>query len=181
MWWGISIVIIGLLLGAFYKTGQTFNIKNQIIAGKIVQLLESSQIIDTTANIQVMQERLQLVLTLLMDISKVGDDSLLKKGINSGLDQYKERYPVNALTPTQKMVIEAPEKLGSPDFLVSKLGDCFQRYCNKKKGEIYSLKTDTAKAKRRDEMQAELGKCHEILMRVDRLDSFSIFESYTTI
>ena len=25
MWWGISIVIIGLLLGAFYKTGQTFH------------------------------------------------------------------------------------------------------------------------------------------------------------
>ncbi|MFI3296560.1 MAG: hypothetical protein R3Y59_02905 [bacterium] len=116
--------------------------------GKMLQMLESADILLTTKNIDTFLGRYDFIAELSNELKYVVDNFAYRHYISIAVDNYKEMYYDRMLSNEQIAFIVNPNAILLDNTFGSLLYNCVARYCDKMDLEMINLKTDKAKQRR---------------------------------
>lgn len=135
------IIIIAVFLLLWKLTPTTVNKR---AVGMMFQMLESFHIIDTTVNLDIFTQRLDLLGQL---ASKLPAHANKNKCADMALQAYSNKYN-RPISPTIRQIFNQPQIATSIKFRDEAATAFFLRSCNKLETEIKTLKTSNAKQRR---------------------------------
>lgn len=112
--------------------------------GMMFQMLESFYIIDTTTNLEIFSQRLDLLGKLASTLPANANN----KCIDSAIQTYSHKYSGRSISPTIRLTLNQPQIATSPKFRDEAATAFYLRTCNQLKTEIKTLKTTTARQRR---------------------------------
>lgn len=132
----------------FNERNSNFNYSSQMIKGKIFQVLESIEIIETTKNIDTLMSRYDFLLKIYDDIKIASSYSNYKIDFQKTIDEYKQMYYDKNPTQNQLIAIVKPLEFDLISFYYISCYRCFVRNCETQNKIIETLKTEKGKVGR---------------------------------
>ena len=155
----LTVIVILVAVALVWKF--TPNPANKRAAGMMFQMLESFHIIDTTVNLDIFTQRLDLLSQLASTLPANAGKS---KSADMALRAYSDKYN-RPISPTSRQILNQPQIATSTKFRDEAATAFFLRSCNKLETEIKTLKTSNARQRR-------VTQAHELAdIIVDRLYS----------
>lgn len=139
----VTVLIIAVFVFLIIKTSS--NMQNKEVTGKLLQLLETSHILCTTVNLEVLESRISFAFQLL---KKIGSNKHLDECSKKAITSYLSVYPGNQVPAIYYQLINDPDKINRDVFSNECRIAFFIRYCEKMIAEANELKTSKAKERR---------------------------------
>lgn len=141
------IIVITVIFFAFLilsgKNSAKREHKRKLHVGKLIQLLETTYILHSTAKFETFKSRLNFLTKLLPELLPAADKDYTEFA-NQAKQAYKSRYPDRCLSLQQIEAIDNPKSITKNSLMICYV-DFFKRYCLDVENQILKLKTNAAK------------------------------------
>lgn len=139
----IILIVAALIVLAVIKSNQ--NTTTKITIGRMFQMLESFNIIDSTTKLDIFTQRLDFLGKL---ASSLPANANHNRCIDTAIQAYSHKYPSKPISPTIRLILNQPQIAISPKFRDEAATAFYLRTCNQLKAEIKTLKTTSARQRR---------------------------------
>lgn len=140
----LTILILTGVIIAIVKLSSSRD-KLNTISGKMQQILESVQIIDTTVKYDTFDSRLSFLIKTVSSLPADYDKEAVSKKV---LASFQKLYPDKEISPLMNQVLSHPKHILNIDFQDEAYAAFFCRFCELMSSEVLSLKTKPAKMRR---------------------------------
>lgn len=120
------------------------------IQRKIVQTLESINILQTTKCINTLIGRIEFILKIYEGLIIVSSKNTYTNNINIAVERYSSMYYNKPITEIQLLLITCPNSENLKLLIAECIVDCYAAFAEKQEEEISKLKTAKAKERRRE-------------------------------
>ena len=148
------------------------NATGDIVRTWVKQSLETIHVMETTINIDVLVGRMDLLSHLKTSLAEIDKTYLYNSAVNDGIEFYKNMYYNRDVTKVQLDFITSPATFNDEPFIACNIYRCFSQYCQKMKNEMETLKTNSAKEKRRDKIIDVSHTCINELSHIGKLENY---------
>lgn len=141
----ITVIFFALLILSGNNSAKREH-KRKLYVGKLIQLLETTYILHSTAKFETFKSRFKFLTKLLPELLPATDKDYTEFANQAKL-AYKSKYPDRCLSQQQIEAIDNPKSLTKNSLMICYV-DFFKRYCLDVESQILKLKTNAAKQKR---------------------------------
>lgn len=133
--------------------------------GRVLQVLETIEIISSTRSIDTLKSRYKFLKSILPELIKDSNSSEYKVEFQQALDYYKQAYYDKTPTQDQLQCIISPDSFNIEEYLCRSLYTCFLHYYDFQKKEINLLKTKKGKMGRHLKVLEILSETQEFMIQ----------------
>ncbi|EKT3963227.1 hypothetical protein AAIP55_000806 [Flavobacterium psychrophilum] len=140
---------------SFKQTQEELNpmvINPKMHYGKLLQFLESTDIISNTASLDTLTGRIEFINKIYPDIINLSNKSRYMQDVQAAIDEFKTAYYDKILTDIQIGLLVKPNEMELKKYFSDCIYSCYSRYVDKQIIEIEKLVRQSAKENRKDNL-----------------------------
>lgn len=127
-------------------------LNSKVNYGKLLQFLESTDIISNTASLDTLTGRIEFINLIYPDIINLSNESRYKQDVQAAVDEFKSTYYDKILSEHQIGLLINTDESNLKIYFSDCIYNCYRRYVERQKIEIQKLVRQSAIEKRKDDL-----------------------------